>query len=48
VVEPERQQLQQPHRLLVELQQLLHQLLQRIHHHDIYPTSKPLTMRHLL
>jgi hypothetical protein len=30
----------QQHRLLVELQLLQHQ--------DIYPTSKPLTMRHLL
>jgi hypothetical protein len=51
VVALERQQLQRPHRLLVELQQLLHRLhlpqrMQR--HHDIYPTSKPLTMRHLL
>jgi hypothetical protein len=44
----ERQQLLRPHRLVVELQQLLHQLLQRIHHHDIYPTSKPLSMRDLL
>lgn len=35
----------QQHRLLVELQPLLRQLLQ---HQDIYPTSKPLTMRHLL
>lgn len=32
----------------LERQQLHHQLLQHIHHHDIYPTSKPLTMRHLL
>jgi len=41
------QHLQQPHRLLVE-QHLLQQLLQYMHRHDIYPTSKPLTMRHLL
>jgi hypothetical protein len=40
----ERQQ--QPQRLVVE-QQLLHQLPQRMHRHDIYPTSKPLSMRHL-
>jgi len=39
---------QQPHRLLVELQQLLHQLLQHMHCYDIYPMSKPLIMRHLL
>jgi hypothetical protein len=46
-----QQQLQQPHLLLGELQQLLHQmqLPQRMQrHHDIYPTSKLLTMRHLL
>jgi hypothetical protein len=35
------------HRLLVEPQQQLHQLLQRIHQHDTYPTSKPLIMPHL-
>jgi hypothetical protein len=49
VVALERQQLQQPQRLVVE-QQLLQQLqlLQRTQRHEIYPTSKPLSMLHLL
>jgi hypothetical protein len=47
VVALEQLHLQQPQRL-VELQLLL-KLLQRIHRrHDIYPTNKLLSMRHLL
>jgi hypothetical protein len=44
----EQLQLQQPHRVVVELQQLLQQLLQPMQRHGIYPTRKPLSMRHLL
>jgi len=48
VVALERQQLQQPQRVLVEQQQLLHLLLQRMQRHGIYPTGKPPSTRHLL